>query len=455
MSKSESSVDRRQFLRLGGLAGVGALAATAPAYAAEPKSVHRQAIRYGMIIDLKKCVGCKACAAAGKAENHTPPGVAYNILIKEEVGTYPDVRRRFISRPCMHCATPSCTIVCPTKAMHIRDDGIVAIDYHRCIGHRYCISACPYGVRAFDYGGHNYHEKPTPHKSQPSPEYGRNKKRSLKGNKSPRGNVRKCHFCIHRVKKGLRPACASTCIANPIHFGNLSDPDALCTVHGERLRFLLATRNHMRLTGRNCMSGELFDGLPALEGPTLADGQPFKGPDYPFRLITFKEIFGGQSRTMPMNQWLTELCPENAVLLNPVDAKKLGLSNGDRVRLGSATNPDGSFDLGNGEIRHVEGPVRVLQGLRRGVVAVSWHFGHWASGSGDMTVDGSLIKGNPRQSRGLSPNPVMLEDTVARDVCLTDPIGGSASFLDTYIKITPIKERGGSRPGQVRSRSSG
>jgi Fe-S-cluster-containing dehydrogenase component len=246
MSKPEKPMDRRQFLRVGGLAGAGAVAGLTPVNAAEPNSANKKAIRYGMIIDLKRCVGCKACAAACKAENHTPPGVAYNIVMEEEVGTYPDVRRRFISRPCMHCATPSCTVVCPTKATHIRDDGIVAIDYDRCIGCRYCISACPYGVRAFDYG-HNYHDSPTPYESEPSPEYGQNKKRTLKGNESPRGNVRKCHFCIHRVKKGLSPACASTCIGNAIHFGNLNDPDALCTVHGEKLRFLLATRDHMRL----------------------------------------------------------------------------------------------------------------------------------------------------------------------------------------------------------------
>ncbi|MEW6531746.1 MAG: 4Fe-4S dicluster domain-containing protein [Thermodesulfobacteriota bacterium] len=246
MSNPEKQMGRRQFLLAGGLAGAGAVAGATPAFAAEPNSGNKPAIRYGMIIDLKKCVGCKACAAACKAENHTPPGVAYTIVMEQEVGTYPDVRRRFIPRPCMHCSTPSCTIVCPTKATHIRDDGIVAVDYDRCIGCRYCISACPYGVRAFDYG-HNYHESPTAYESQPSPEYGRNKKRSLKGNRSPRGNVRKCHFCVHRVTKGLSPACASTCIANAIHFGNLNDPDALCTVHGEKLRFLLATRHHMRL----------------------------------------------------------------------------------------------------------------------------------------------------------------------------------------------------------------
>ena len=103
---------------------------------------------------------------------------------------------------------------------------------------------------------------------------------------------------------------------------------------------------------RNSMSGQHFDGLPPLEGPRFANGQPVvQGGDYPFQLITFKEIFGTQSRTMPPCQWLTELSPGNAVLLNRVDAEKLGLHNGDRVRLGSATNPEGSFDLGNGEIQ--------------------------------------------------------------------------------------------------------
>ncbi|MFQ5927268.1 MAG: 4Fe-4S dicluster domain-containing protein, partial [Terriglobia bacterium] len=199
---------RRDFLRKAGLATAGttvlATAACAPRAAPE-----KSAVRWGMIVDLKKCVGCKACTVACQAENHTPPGVAYNVVMEEEIGQYPDVRRQFIFRPCMQCQNSSCTLVCPTGATYHREDGIVAIDYDKCIGCRYCIAACPYGARSFDYG-HNYYEQFTRFEEQPSPEYGENRKRR-KG-KSPIGNVRKCTFCLHRLTKGLSPACAETCM---------------------------------------------------------------------------------------------------------------------------------------------------------------------------------------------------------------------------------------------------
>ncbi|RMD86010.1 MAG: 4Fe-4S dicluster domain-containing protein [Candidatus Dadabacteria bacterium] len=231
-------VTRRRFLQ-----GSLAVAAAAVAGCSEAPSAESP-VRWGMLVDLKKCVGCRACMAACKAENHTPPGVSYNLVMEEEIGSYPNVRREFTFRPCMQCAKSSCTKVCPTGATYHRPDGVVVINYDQCIGCRYCIEACPYGARSFDYG-HDYYAEPTPYDKQPSPEYGENRVR--KHNTSPIGNVRKCTFCIHRVKKGLAPACAETCIGRAIHFGNLKDPEARCLVHGEKLQELLATRHHIRL----------------------------------------------------------------------------------------------------------------------------------------------------------------------------------------------------------------
>lgn len=238
-----AGVDRREFLRAVGTVAVATVALSAAAGCAA-RDTGAGKVRWGMVIDLKRCVGCKACTIACKAENHTPPGVAYNVVMEEEVGEYPYVTRRFLPRPCMQCANSSCTLVCPTGATYHRPDGIVAVDYDRCIGCRYCIAACPYGARSFDYG-ETYAPDLTPHERQPSPEYGQYRQRDP--HRSPSGNVRKCTFCVHRLANGLNPACAETCIGRAIHFGNLADPEGRCTLHGEVLRELLVKRSHMRL----------------------------------------------------------------------------------------------------------------------------------------------------------------------------------------------------------------
>lgn len=239
-----SPKDRRQFLKVAGTVAASslALASTGCATRSVPKAQRK--VRWGMVIDLQRCIGCRACTVACKVENHTPPGVAYNVVLEEEVGEFPHVTRRFLPRPCMHCAQSSCTDVCPTQATYHRADGIVAVDYDRCIGCRYCQAACPYGARSFDYG-HNYSPGLTPHEQQPSPEYGEYRKREEGA--SPTGNVRKCTFCLHRLANGLSPACAETCLGRAIHFGNLADPEGICTVHGENLHELLARRANMRL----------------------------------------------------------------------------------------------------------------------------------------------------------------------------------------------------------------
>lgn len=184
--------------------------------------------RWVMALDLRKCVGCSACTVACKAENHLPPGVVYRPVMEEEIGEYPHVTRRFTPRPCMQCDNPPCVPVCPVKATYKRPDGIVEIDYKQCIGCRYCITACPYGARTFDFG-ENYTDgtpvTPEQYEKQASPEYG--KKWPRKTGQSPVGNARKCQFCLHRLSAGVLPACVTTCIGGATYFGDANDSDSL------------------------------------------------------------------------------------------------------------------------------------------------------------------------------------------------------------------------------------
>ena len=182
--------------------------------------------RWVMVIDLRKCVGCSACTVSCIAENKLPPGVVYRPVIDEEIGTYPNVRRRFIPRPCMQCDNPPCVPVCPVGATWKREDGIVEIDYDACIGCRYCITACPYSARTFDFGENWTDGTPAdmPYEFLPNFEYGEEWPRD---GGSPIGNARKCTFCLHRLEQGELPACVTTCIGQANFFGDANDPESL------------------------------------------------------------------------------------------------------------------------------------------------------------------------------------------------------------------------------------
>ncbi len=206
--------------------------------------------RWVMAIDLRKCVGCNACTIACVSENHLPPGVVYRPVLEEEIGTFPNVTKRFLPRPCMQCDNPPCTNVCPVGATYKDENGIVVIDYDQCIGCRYCITSCPYAARTFDFGEMYTANRPEEagvmvgpaaeqYETVPNYEYGEGRPREDR-HSSPVGNVRKCHFCLHRLENGMLPACTTTCIGRATYFGDANDAESL--VAG-----LIASPNMMRL----------------------------------------------------------------------------------------------------------------------------------------------------------------------------------------------------------------
>jgi anaerobic selenocysteine-containing dehydrogenase len=188
---------------------------------------------------------------------------------------------------------------------------------------------------------------------------------------------------------------------------------------------------------KNSMTGKPFSGVAThLPSPADALGRTLddERAGFDLRLITYREMMHTKSRTAA-NYWLLALLPENSLLMNRKDAARRGLKDGDRVRVFSASNPDGAWDFKNGKARPIVGRLKVVQGLRPGVVAYSLGHGHWAYGAGDVTIDGQTVTGDGRRAAGIHANAALRVDPVIKNTTLSDLTGGSAVFYDTQVKV--------------------
>ena len=181
-------------------------------------------MRWGMVINLTRCVGCYSCVLACKTEHFLPPNAAWNrVLVSETSDSY----KQILPILCNHCREPLCVDVCPTGATQQREDGIVWVDEDKCIGCRSCMMACPYQVRVFN-------EKP----GEYFPGQGFTPYEKMRGKLYPLqlNTVSKCNFCLEIIDEGLKnglrpgvdreaiPACVNACPASARIFVDLDDP---------------------------------------------------------------------------------------------------------------------------------------------------------------------------------------------------------------------------------------
>ncbi len=175
-------------------------------------------MQYGFVINQETCIGCHACTVACKAENDVPVGGFRTNVKYVETGKFPTVKRNFLVQRCNQCTDAPCVTICPVNALRKRPDGIVDVDRDACIGCRACMQACPYDALYLN---------------------------------EDLGAVEKCHFCAHRVEKGLEPACVTVCPVGAIIPGDFDDPES--SVSLIRRAQMLSSRRPEQGTGPNVL----------------------------------------------------------------------------------------------------------------------------------------------------------------------------------------------------------
>lgn len=191
---------------------------------------------------------------------------------------------------------------------------------------------------------------------------------------------------------------------------------------------------------KDAMTGKPYYPIAAYFPAYLdATGQPIADAEegYELTLLTHRIITMTKSRTVS-NYWLLNVQPENFIAVPKEDAQRLGLRDGQMVKVVSKSNPEGVWDLGNGLKKPMIGKVKVVAGLRPGNVAFSLGYGHWVYGATDLVINGQVIKGDPRRATGIHANAAMRVDPFLKDVTLSDLTGGSAVFYDSKVRLQPV-----------------
>lgn len=227
MSENKTpDMNRRRFLGSAGAVGVAAVGTAALATPGVSEAAAK-APRWAMVMDLRRCIGCRACTVACKSENDVSLGRFRAVIQEKTIGTFPNTKKAFLPLMCNHCegnekdGVPPCVTACPEfpgerrkfktsdgktiryrhGATYKRPDGLILIDKDLCIGCGKCIDACPYGVRSFDpfvkAGG-----DPTKQAAD------------------------KCDMCVNRIDNGVEPSCVNTCQGRARIFGDLNDPSS-------------------------------------------------------------------------------------------------------------------------------------------------------------------------------------------------------------------------------------
>lgn len=178
--------------------------------------------KYGMAIDMKRCMGCNMCSMSCRVDHNLPNGILYSKAVTEggehfraAGGTYPDsVVMEFYTFACQHCDSPLCVAACPTGAAYKRDeDGLVLIDNEKCIGCETCVAACPYeGVRTL-----------LPDELTYPLDFALG---DLTAQSHKPKTMEKCTFCVEKIDRGERPMCVDLCPAMARYFGDLDDPES-------------------------------------------------------------------------------------------------------------------------------------------------------------------------------------------------------------------------------------